>query len=240
MSYANLRSELTKFNSSGWCIAGIAGAILIPPLLVLSNFLATNVETKNLLTSSLLPLYYGQLGIALAGAFFWGQEYQNHTLQTTLLSIPSRKKMISVKLLLLTIIVTLAGLISSGLCLLVTYFHYNFILTMPLFIEFMEHVGLILLSWIQISWITSGIAMISTSVIIPISLLLPLILGMSQMLFSFLNLAKYLPDLATLNLFLPTPSPTFLNLEIGLLVQFIWVLVCLIPALRLTMTRDVR
>ena len=66
-----------------------------------------------------------------------------------------------------------------------------------------------------------------------------LILGLSQMLFAMTAFAKYLPDLATMNLF-STHTTTLLNGSQGLLVQSIWSLFLSLISFGLIQYRDVR
>lgn len=73
--------------------------------------------------------------------------------------------------------------------------------TGTLIIRLLGSISLPILSWIQLAWITSALSIITKSLIAPIAIMLPLILGLSQMLFAISQLAKFLPTLATLNLF---------------------------------------
>jgi hypothetical protein len=56
------------------------------------------------------------------------------------------------------------------------------------------------ISWVQIVWISAGLSMLTKTLTIQIAIMLPLIFSISQLLYSFFWPAKFLPDLATMNL----------------------------------------
>ncbi|WP_460058243.1 hypothetical protein [Pseudolactococcus yaeyamensis] len=96
-----------------------------------------------------------------------------------------------------------------------------------------------MLSWFLLTCLTVSLTIITKSQIIPIAIMFSLTLGLSQMLFAVTELAKYLPDLATMNLFFSNQIPTLLNAYQGLLVQLVWIVPCLGIALILMHCRDV-
>ncbi|BDR58699.1 ABC transporter permease [Xylocopilactobacillus apicola] len=165
-------------------------------------------------------MYLGQAGLVITSSVFIGQEYRNLELRTSLLTAPARLKLFGAKLFLLTFVTWITGLTS--------------------FLIAREHFSLmILLSWTFIVWLSAFISMITRSQVVPLTILFSLILGFSQMLFSFFKIAKYLPDLATMNLFLVQPHKNMLNPTQGLLVQLVWVLVLSFLAL-IVQARDLK
>ncbi|MNZ82720.1 hypothetical protein D3C78_1014250 [compost metagenome] len=97
-----------------------------------------------------------------------------------------------------------------------------------------------MLSWIQLAWITSALSIMTKSLIAPIAIMFPLILGLSQMLFMISQLAKFLPDLATMNLFSIPAVNVFLDKWSGLAVQFSWAVLLLTISAWLFSNRNVR
>ncbi|MNN32800.1 ABC-2 family transporter protein [compost metagenome] len=238
--YAALRSEKTKFFSFGWCILGVIGAVMVPLLVLLTSDKPKIGGEKEILSLCLQVLYLGQIGIIVASAAYFGQEYSHSALRTTLLTQPSRLKLLCAKLVNITIIAVFTGIVSSVFCLIVVIFQNDMEWTGSLIIKFLESSSLGMLSWIQLAWITSALSIITKSLIAPIAIMFPLILGLSQMLFVISQLAKFLPDLATINLFSIPAINIYLDKWLGLVVQFSWVVLLLTISAWLFSYRNVR
>ncbi|AVK84695.1 ABC transporter permease [Lysinibacillus sp. B2A1] len=238
--YASLRSEKTKFFSFGWCILGVIGAIIVPLLFLLTSDTPKIGREKEILSLCLQALYLGQLGIIVASASYFGQEYSHSVLRTTLLTQPSRLKLLCAKFVNITIIIVFTGIVSSVLSLLVLFFQHDLEWTGSLMIRLLGSTSLGILSWIQLAWITSALSIMTKSLIAPIAIMFPLILGLSQMLFTISQLAKFLPTLATLNLFSIPALNTLLDKWSGLAVQFSWAVLFLIISSWLFSYRNVR
>ncbi|MGE7674006.1 ABC transporter permease [Lysinibacillus sp. NPDC094403] len=238
--FAALRSEKTKFFSFGWCIVGVMGAIIVPLLFLLTSDTPKIGREKEILSLCLQALYLGQLGIIFASASYFGQEYSNSALRTTLLTQPSRLKLLCAKFVNITIVVVLTGIVSSGLSLLVLFIQYDMEWTGTLMIRLLGSISLGMLSWIQLAWITSALSIMTKSLIAPTAIMFPLILGLSQLLFTISQLAKFLPTLATLNLFSIPAVNTLLDKWSGLVVQFSWVVLLLPISAWLFSYRNVR
>lgn len=237
-----LQSEIIKFFSYNWCLFGMIGTILIAPLILFFSGAGNDQSLVNneILSISLRNLFLSQAGLVIIAASFFGQEYSNSYLRTTLLTIPARIKFVTAKIFLLTVIVWLIGLISSLICLGVGIIQFNSAFTLPLILDFLIKVTIAMLSWTLITWITVFLTIITKSQILPIAIMFSLILGLSQMLFAMTVFAKYLPDLATMNLFFTSHTTTLLNGSQGLFVQAIWSLFLSLISFGLIQYRDVR
>ncbi|MBC2149766.1 ABC transporter permease [Listeria booriae] len=235
-----LKSEWVKFFSSSWCIWGTIFSILIAPLILSLSGNSQSLMTHEVLSASLRNLFLSQIGLVIVSASFWGQEYSHSYLRTTLLAVPSRTKLILSKMILLVFVVWTVGIVSSLICLGIGAIQYDSILTLHVILKFMSNVTIAMLSWTFITCITVALTIIFKSQIIPISIMFSLIIGLSQVLMSITKTAKYLPDLATMNLFFTTDVPTLLSGYEGLLIQFIWVLVLFLISFGLIQYRDVR
>lgn len=240
-----LKSEWIKFRTYTWCIVGALGALLLPPMLFLLGALSQGgsvqyIPIDDFFFLYLKGLFIGQVSIIVAAAGLWGQEYSNSSLRTTLLAVPSRLKWLGAKILVLTTIVFVVGICSSLLCLAVAILQFKLNITSTFLLEFIQRTLPILLSWIQISWIAASISVITKSLVTPIAILFSLMLGLSQLLFLIFPISKYLPDMATTNLFLLQHVPNFLTVNQGLVTQFCWGLLLTIAAIYLSLRHDVR
>ena len=238
-----IRSEFTKLFSSPLCVLGIFGSVLIAPTVVFFaslNLASTMVIARDIVSQSLRSLVLGQAGTAVLAAGLFGQEYTHSCLRTTFLAVPKRIKLLSAKLIVLTIVVVFTGFISGALSLVIGIIQYGIAVNSWLILEYMGYVVYAMISWVQISWLCAGISVSTKTLITPINVMLPLVFGLSQMLYSFLNLAKFLPDLATINLFLVPKVSGFLDIGTGICVQFIWVLLFATIAASIALRSDVR
>lgn len=225
--YATLCSEKTKFFSFGWCILGVVGAIIVPLLFLLTFDTSKIGREQEILSLCLQALYLGQPGISVASAGYFGQEYSHAALRTTLLTQPSRLKLLCAKFVNMSIIILVTGVVSSVIGLIVLMFQQDIEWTGSFLIRLLGSISLGILSWIQLAWITSALSIMTKSFIAPVAIMLPLVLGLSHMLFSFFQLAKFLPTLATMNLFSLPAVNVYLDKWLGLAVQFSWVVLLL-------------
>lgn len=237
-----LRSEITKFFSYNWCVFGVVGSILLAPLLLAlaSPEHGTTMSTAEILSMVLRNFYISQAGLVIIAASFFGQEYSHSYLRTSLLAVPSRWQLIASKILILTGVIWLLGLVSTLLCFAVGYVQADMQLSLTIFQKFFSDVVVAMISWTLISWITSALSVITKSLIIPITIMFPFILGLSQMLLSMTDLFKYLPDLATMNLFFDSAMTTMLTVNEGIVTQLVWSLLFGALGVTLLKRRDVR
>lgn len=140
----------------------------------------------------------------------------------------------------ITIIVVITGIFSSILSLIVLSFQHDIEWTSSLILELIGSVSLGILNWIQLAWIASTISIMTKSMITPIAIMLPLILGLSQMLFMLTQLVKFLPTLATMNLFTIPAVTIYLDKWSGLAVQFSWAVLLFTISAWLFLYRNVR
>lgn len=237
------RSEWGKFFTYHWCIVGVISAALLPPLTLLfteKSSAGSLLQSSDVIALCLRFLYLGQAGIIIAMAGFCGQEYSGSYLRTTLLTNSSRMKLLLTKKIIITVITIITGILSSILCIIVIIIKYQYVITFDLFIRFITTIPLAIISWVVLGLISGYISIITKSLIVPIAILFPLILGLSQMLLAITELAKYLPDLAGMNLFLLPEQKPFLTLWIGLIVQLIWIISLDCISTYLFQNRDVR
>ncbi|CAH8717358.1 ABC transporter permease [Paenibacillus thiaminolyticus] len=238
--HAALRSEKTKFFSYGWCVLGAVGAIIIPLLYLLTSDTPKTGREQEVLSLCLQALYLGQHGVIVASAGYFGQEYSHSALRTTLLTQPSRLKLLCAKFVNMSIIILVTGIVSSVIGLIVLMFQHDIEWTGSFMIRLLGSISLGILSWIQLAWITSALSIMTKSFIAPVAIMLPLVLGLSHMLFSFSQLAKFLPTLATMNLFSLPAVNVYLDKWPGLAVQFSWVVLLLTISAWLFSYRSVR
>lgn len=231
-----IKSECTKFLSSNWCIVGACIALILQPVLLFIGLWTNDTPTSQLALEQMLQaLYISQVGVIIMSASFFGQEYFDSSLRTTFLANSRRTNVLVAKMLILAIVSILAGSISVGLGIVITQFH-NIYFTSYAF----GRVALTILSWLMIGWISGFVAVIFKSHIISMTIIIPLLLAVNQLLVAMSSIFRFLPDVAARNLFTVYPNQLFLTAQTGVKVQFIWVIVIGVWAMWLYLFRNVK
>jgi len=231
-----IKSEWTKFISSNWCVAGVFIALLLQPILLFAGLSFSDVPTANLALEQMLQaLYISQIGIVIMSASFFGEEYFDSSLRTTFLSNSRRTNVLVAKVLILATISLLVGATSIGLGISIALLHNVYFA----FYDFGK-VALTMFSWVMIGWISGFIAVILKSHIITISIIIPLLLAVNQLLVTLSITFRFLPDIAMRNAFTIYPNEILLTTQVGVLTQLIWVFAMGAVAIWLNSLRDVK
>lgn len=169
-----------------------------------------------------------QVFAVIAGAFVTGQEYMWSAQRTSFLAVPRRMTLLAVK--------TLATLGWVGVSFVLSLLSAILLLGVrPSFSAIVGAAG----SWLGLACLAAFMAVACRSLVAPIAVLVPLVLGLSVILQSITSWAKYLPDLAMRSAFHAAGS-TYLAPAQGACVLSGWVLAAAILA-SVVMTRsDVR
>jgi ABC-type transport system involved in multi-copper enzyme maturation permease subunit len=200
----------------------------------------TSGQEKEMIVVCLRTLYFGQIGIVVAMSGYIGQESLNSTLRATLLSMPSRINLFLRKMSVVILGSVFACMLSGGFCLVAYALKYQHSFEIGSFPQFIFLLFGAMISWIAVACISASLSMISQSMVLPIAALTPLFLGFSQMLLMITEAAKYLPDLAAMNLFLKPEQDAFPSVGLGITIQLLWLLLFGSSAMYLFCKRDVR
>lgn len=234
-------SEWIKYFSYPWCLLGFFGAAILPPLaLFFYHGAGIKLHSSEVLTLYSQFLYLGQAGVILAAAGLWGQEFSHAALRTTLLTAPSRKKLLMAKETMIVVTSFLAALLSCMLCFVVIFIKFNDLFHFDLMVKLITAVISACISWTLLGGLASSLSIIARSMTLPIAILFPSLFGFSQMLFMFTIYAKFLPDLAGMSLFLTSKQHNYLSPWSGIAVQMIWVFIFGFLSTYLLQKRDVR
>lgn len=237
---AIIKAELYRFFSTKSCWLGLSLSFILPIAIYLylnmNHQLVTTIDKSAII---LISLNFASVGIIFFSAYFFGEEYQQNLLRTTLLSVPNRVKVLLAKLLSLNALVLVTFFLIAITLISLNLFFRNG--TTPIMPEILwKRLLLILISEELLVLITCGICILFKSTYLAVALLVCLQIGGSQMLLAFNDYAKYLPDLAVINLYTWTPQQAFLNIGAGMVVQGIWATLVFMLSLLLFSKRDVR
>ena len=230
MLFQYYKCEQKKFLYQKWNLVVLIGILVFVPVMALTIDSFTG-GTEDMINKSKLiqGFYLGQAGYAVLTALYFGNEYQGSTLRTSLLSTPKRELFLISKLLCIltwSVILLLANTvcsiaimnISSSGCL-----------------DACEALKLLLpvyLSTLEIVVITSGIVLLTRSMIVSMAIMVSLVLGLGNILLQYSAEMKYLPVLSTMNAFFIVKMPHYLEIGAGVAVQALWgILISLIAFL---------
>jgi len=233
---SKIRGEWTKFISSRWCVAGVCIAIFLQPILLFAGILTVDIPTSNIALEQLLQaLYISQTGIIIMSAGFFGQEYFDSSLRTTFLASSRRINGFIAKALILAFVSISAWAMSVGLGIVIAMI-YEISFAVRDFLK----IGLTVLSWVMMGWISGFVAVILKSHLISIIIFVPSNLAVNQMLAGITDVYRFFPDIAARNAFTISPGTVLLQAQTGLAVQAIWTLATGALAMWLNSRRDVR
>ncbi|MDR1449703.1 MAG: ABC transporter permease [Propionibacteriaceae bacterium] len=239
-----LQGEWVKFRSHPLCLASLIVTLLAPG--GLAWLLARAASTAGAspagfgLEACFRGLQLGQAGIVVATAAFFGQEYHNSSLRTTLLATPKRGLLLGAKLVLSAVLAFGACLVAGIIAVVEMSLADDMMSTPQIFASAGQRVLAASVSWLLLSWLSAGLCLVSRSALAAIAVLDALIVGLSELFLLFTKTARFLPDLAAMRLFIPASDGAYLPPLTGVITQGTWAFALLVPGWLLHLRRDVR
>lgn len=174
-------------------------------------------QSENISSLCLRFQYLGHIGVIISISGYFGQEYTHTSLRTTLLANASRINLLFTKKAVTAITILLSNFLSGLFCLFVAFCQYNAAFSeMNSFIQAFFYTNI---SWLTLGFLSASLVILSRSMVIPYCYFFPLVLGLNQLLLTIGKWAKFLPDLAGMNLFLIPNQNIFLAAANGIFVQ---------------------
>lgn len=211
------------------------------PIMVMSLDSFAGEEGYLLYKSKLLQGFYlAQAGYVVLSALYFGQEYQKSTLRTSLLSTPDRLLFLFAKygcILMWTIILLAVTTIFS---IMILHISFDVKLTFENLIDMLKTLLTAYSSTFELVLLTSGIVVVTRSMIVSMAVMVSLILGLGNLLLHYGTVMRYLPVISTMNGFLVENLPWYLTTNDGLVVQGVWCIVLLLADVILFQKRYVR
>ena len=169
---------------------------------------------------AIAALQLSQLFTAILAMGVWGQEYESSSLRGALLATPRRLRLLAAKLAVLTTLTlaALAGGVFAGWLSLAMS-------AGGVALPGAGKAAMIALSWVGMALVAAGLAVVWRSAVVPGAVLIPLFLGLSQLLSGIVSAARFLPDRSTFAVFTRAGGDA-LDPGPGMLILLVWV-VCL-------------
>lgn len=218
-----VKSESQKLLFNKWILITTIVVIIFVPWMVYSLGTLREEAGIDLYTSKLLQSFYlGQVGVVVISALYFGQEFSNSTLRTSLTASPNRVLFFMSKVLCLTFWCIMILLVSTIISFIVLqcFFYADLdrndigILFKALFPAY--------ISSIELCIITVDIIIVSKSMIVSLAVMLSMILGLGHLLMQYSSIMTFLPVLSTMNSFLFFYTNQYLSLRSGIVCQGVW------------------
>ena len=223
-------SELRKSITHPFGALGVAAPLACVPVVAIAAAGNAVGESEGLLRS----LQLSQLFTAILAMGVWGQEYESSSLRGALLATPRRLRLLAAKLAVLTTL-TLAALAGGVLAGWLSLAMSAGGVALP----GAGKAAMIALSWVGMAFVAAGLAVVWRSAVVPGAVLIPLFLGLSQLLSGIVSAARFLPDRSTFAVFTRAGGDA-LDPGPGMLVLLVWVVCLTAIAAWLFERRDVR
>ncbi|GMA27637.1 ABC transporter permease [Arenivirga flava] len=224
-----LRAEWTKAITLRSIAGAIVAALLLPPLLAVASGMAFDgggVAGRSFPVAShgFETAGFGQPLIILVAALVTGTDYLDGQLRTTLAATPRRDGVLAAKLLAITAVALLVGLVSTGAAVVLKH---SILGEHALRIdEFTPAMGWNLLgvavNYALIGLIAASVTIIARSLIVTLVVLVPVVLGLSISLLGVVPALRFLPDLAGMQLLTAYPGVGLLDPVPGGIVMAGW------------------
>ena len=240
MIKALLKSEWIKFRSYYLVLGAAFVALAVVPFFLMNlDYSQTAVGQTKALSEALHALYLAQPVIVIFTSLYFAQEFVKSGMRTNFLTVSNRKAWLAGKFLFLAVLLLVLYSVMIGSCFFVMLARFDLDFSWPLLGKFLYYSSFGLLSNLFLALLAAGLALLFQSWVVPVSVLFPLLIGLSRLLATFIKEAKYLPDLATLNLFEYEGLQNSIDLS-GLGIQLFWLALIWSSAIFLTLKRDVR
>ena len=234
-----ITAELTKLRTLPVALGAIAAALLLPPALAVMMGL-NQTAGRNPQGQGFEAAGFGQPLVILLAAVIVGSEYRNGLLRSTQLATPRRVRLLGAKVIIIAGLTFTLAVVSTGLAVLLRQAVLGGDGIPPS--EFSSGMWLNLLSigvnWMLIALISAALTVLARSLLLPVIVLVPLVLGLGVALVSVLPWLKYAPDLAGLQLISRYPGIGLLDPVPGGVVMAAWAAALLLPAFVVFTRRD--
>lgn len=223
-------SELRKSITHPFGALGVAAPLACVPVVAIAAAGNAVGESEGLLRS----LQLSQLFTAILAMGVLGQEYESSSLRGALLATPLRLRLLAAKLAVLTTLTLAAlagGVLAGWLSLSIS--------AGGVALPGAGKAAMIALSWVGMAFVAAGLAVVWRSAVVPGAVLIPLFLGLSQLLSGIVSAARFLPDRSTFAVFTRAGGDA-LDPGPGMLVLLVWVVCLTAIAAWLFERRDVR
>lgn len=244
------RSEATKLFTarSAWILA-IVAVFGTWPMAWTNSVSTADLPADSELLFSSMPIPPDFQGMEMAGfgyvlvvviAALWaGSEYSAKQIRTTLLATPRRLRVFVVKAVLLGALTAAIAFLTMTGALMITHAAGDTgVTTWTLNPRIWANIGGVTLAWTMTALITFAVGTLARTMILPLILVVPLVIGIGDFLAGFWAGAQFLPTAAGAAMYSDPASGDYLDPALGGLVQASWTAALLVAAAVVFTRRD--
>ncbi|MBQ3514490.1 MAG: ABC transporter permease [Lachnospiraceae bacterium] len=218
-----LKSESQKLLFHKWIWITTIATVLFVPLMVYSlGALGEETGIDLYISKFLQSFYLGQVGVVVIAALYFGQEFSNSTLRTSLTAVPNRFLFLLSKFLCLMAWCMMTLLMSTAISFIVLKCVFYADLDMNTIGTLINALFPAYISSMELCMITAGMIIISKSMVVSLAIMLSMLLGLGHLLMQYSSIMRFLPVLSTMNSFLLFHTNEYLPLWQGILCQGVW------------------
>ncbi|RUR01541.1 ABC transporter permease [Labedella endophytica] len=238
-----IRSESTKFLAARSAVVLALITILATwPIAAMNAVSGVDLDPDDprLFSAEPIPIEYsgfemagfGYVLVVVLAALWAGSEYgAANQIRTTLLATPRRLRVFLVKALLLAAAVAVIAFLTMWGTLVITHAAgATGIDPWTLNAAIWANLGGIVLAWTLTALIAFAVGVLARTAILPLVLVVPLVIGVGDLLAGFWDGAAYLPVVAGAALFTDPAAGVYLAPALGGVVQVAWAVVLLAAA----------
>lgn len=223
-----IRSENYKLLCDKWVLLVMAGIVIFIPIMAVTLDSYTGEGGFLLCQSKLMQSFYlGQVGFAVLSSLYFGQEFRQSALRTSLLCAPRRITLLISKTACITAWTTVLLMLSTVLSAIAVYSVFGIQPDTDNISDMIKCLVPAYISSLELVLLTSSAAILTRSLIIPMSVTVSLLLGLGNLLLQYFSVVRYFPAISVMNGFFVSEIPQYLSISAGLLVQGIWCAVML-------------
>lgn len=239
-----IRAELTKLLTLPVALWTITAAMVLPPAMAVLMGMG---QAGSRLSAAIDPREqgfevagFGQPLVILLAAVIVGSEYQHGVLRSSQLATPRRALLLGAKVVIISALAVTLAIVSTTLAVLLrqTVLGDDGVPLGEFTAGMWLNVLSVALNWMLIALISAALTVLARSVLLPVLVLVPLVLGLGVALVTMLPWLRYAPDLAGLQLISRYPGIGLLDPVPGGVVMAAWAAALLLPAFIVFTRRD--
>jgi ABC-2 type transport system permease protein len=224
-----IRMEATKALTLRSVQATALAAVVVPPIVAVVQALAADPASGGAVAAPVASLGFSTAGLGqplviLLAVLLAGTEHVDGQLRSTLLAVPRRGIVLTAKAVVIAALAAVVALIGTSAAVLLAHAARGddgLPASRPTAGMAGNLVGVVV-DFALLALIAASVTLLTRSLVMPLVILVPLVLGLTVSLVGLVPAVRYLPDLAGMQLLTAYPGVGLLDPVPGALVMLAW------------------
>lgn len=224
-----IRMEVTKARTLRSVQATALAAVLVPPVVAVVQALAADPAAGAAGAVPVESLGFSTAGLAqplviLAAVLLTGTEHVDGQLRSTLLAVPRRGVALAAKAVVVAALAAVVALLGTSAAVLLAHATRgdDGLPASGLTAGMVGNLVGVVVNFALIGLLAASVTVLTRSLVVPLVVLVPLVLGLTVSLVGLVPAVRYLPDLAGIQLLTAYPGVGLLDPLPGALVMLAW------------------